>query len=74
MFCHFRKLENFKIFIGYHIKSYNESSYYSNLVQYLKGVGAETTDFGPISDFVMLLFNICAMILVSKNPNFMKIC
>ena len=38
------------------------------------GVGAETTDFGPISDFVMLLFNICAMILVSKNPNFMKIC
>ena len=26
----------------------------------MKGVGAETTDFGPISDFVMLLFNICA--------------
>ena len=39
-----------------------------------KGVGAETTDFGPISDFVMLLFTICAMILVSKNPNFMKVC
>ena len=35
-FCHFRKLENFKIFIGYDIKSYNESSYCSNLVQYLK--------------------------------------
>ena len=39
-----------------------------------KGVGAETADFGPISDFVMLLFNVYAMILVSKNPNFMKIC
>ena len=26
MFCYFRKLENFKIFIGYDIKSYNESS------------------------------------------------
>ena len=26
MFCHFRKLENFKIFIGYNIKSHNETS------------------------------------------------
>ena len=26
LFCHFRKLENFKIFIGYNIKSYNETS------------------------------------------------
>ena len=26
MFFHSRKLENFKIFIGYDIKSYNESS------------------------------------------------
>ena len=26
MFCDFRKLENFKIFIGYNIKSYNETS------------------------------------------------
>ena len=26
MFCHFRKLENFKIFIGYNIKSYIETS------------------------------------------------
>ena len=26
VFCHFRKLENFKIFIGYNIKSYNETS------------------------------------------------
>ena len=36
MFCVFGKLENFKIFIGYNIKSYNETSYCSNLVQYLK--------------------------------------
>ena len=36
MFCHFRKLENFKIFIGDNIKSYNETSWCSNLVQYLK--------------------------------------
>ena len=26
MFCHFRKCENLKIFIGYNIKSYNETS------------------------------------------------
>ena len=26
LFCHFRKLENFKIFIGYNIKSHNETS------------------------------------------------
>ena len=36
IFCNFRKLENFKIFIGYNIKSYNETSQCSNLVQYLR--------------------------------------
>ena len=36
MFCHFRKLENLKIFIGNNNKSYNETSLCSNLVHYLK--------------------------------------
>ena len=36
MFCHFRKLENLKIFIGNNIKGYNETSLCSNLVHFLK--------------------------------------
>ena len=36
MFCHFRKLENLKIFIGNSIKGYNETSLCSNLVHHLK--------------------------------------
>ena len=36
MFCHFRKLENHKIFIGNNNTGYNETSLCSNLVHYLK--------------------------------------
>ena len=39
----------------------------------VKGVGAATTDFGPVPDFVVLLFDGYAMILVSKNQNFIII-
>ena len=39
-----------------------------------KGVGAETTDFGPVPNLVVLLFDEYAMTLVSKNLNFMKKC
>ena len=37
-----------------------------------KGAAAETTDFGPVPDMVVLLFDGYAMILVCKNQNFIK--
>ena len=55
--------------------SHSDSLWYFLLYQYIqKGCGAETTDFGPLPDLVVLLFDGYTMILVSKNQNFITIC